>query len=109
MCELLGVDLKREDASSFYLAGLFSMLEVLLSRPLAEIIPALHLTNDVEIAILKHEGVIGQVLQCVIAVERVEWDGNGRLGLTPAQIQQAYLKAIAATEQSQAAVGESSG
>lgn len=107
MCELLGMDLKRDDASSFYLAGLFSMLEILLCSPLAEIIPALHLTHDVEVAILKYEGLIGEALACVIAVERVEWDGNGLLGLTPAQIQQAYLKAIAATEQSQAAISES--
>lgn len=106
MCELLGVDLKREDASSFYLVGLFSMLEVLLCRPLAEIIPSLHLTREMETAILDHEGTLGQTLECVVDVERVEWDGNGRLGLTPAQIQQAYLKAIAATEQTQAAVSE---
>jgi c-di-GMP phosphodiesterase len=106
MCELLGVELKREDASSFYLAGLFSLLEVMLCRPLADVIAALHLTNDVSDAILKHEGVIGEVLHCVISVERVEWDGNDCLGLTSAQIQQAYLKAINAAEQSQAAVRE---
>ncbi|MDP1796331.1 MAG: HDOD domain-containing protein [Planctomycetaceae bacterium] len=106
MCELLGTELKREDSSSFYLAGLFSMLEILLSRPLSEVIGALHLTDDVKEAILNHEGLIGDALCCVIAVERVEWDGTGALGLTPDQIQQAYFKAIAAADQSQAAVSE---
>lgn len=106
MCELLGIELKREDSSSFYLAGLFSLLEVLLGRPQAEVLGALHLTDDVKEAILNHEGLIGEVLACVIAVERVEWDGNGSLGLTSEQIQQAYLKAIAAADQSQAAVSE---
>ncbi len=106
MCELLGVELKREDSSSFYLAGLFSLLEVLLGRPLAEVVGALNLTDDVKEAILNHEGLIGDALRCVIAVERVEWDGTGALGLTPDQIQQAYFKAIAAADQSQAAVSE---
>lgn len=106
MCELLGQALKREDASSFYLAGLFSLLDVLLSRPLPEILNALNLTDDVKEAILNYEGAIGEVLRCVISVERTEWDGSSCVGLTPAQIQQAYLDAITATEACQAAVGE---
>lgn len=109
MCELLGCRLKRDDASSFYLAGLFSLLDVLLNRPLVEIITALHLADDVKDAILNQDGAIGEVLRCVIAVERTEWDGTGFLGLTPTQIQQAYLQAIAAVNASQAAVSEQPG
>ncbi len=106
MCELLGQTLKREDASSFYLAGLFSLLDVLLNRPLETIINALHLTDDVKEAILNYEGAIGEVLRYVIAVERTEWDGTSFLGLTQAQIQQAYLQAIATVEECQAATRE---
>lgn len=106
MCELLARGLKREDASSFYLVGMFSLLDVLLSRPLAEIINALHLTDEVKTGILDLTGVMGDVLRCVIAVERTEWDGTGPLKLTASQIQQAYLQAIAAVQQSQAAISE---
>ncbi len=104
MCERLASGLKREDASSFYLAGLFSLLDVVLSRPLSEVVETLHLADDLKAALFRQEGVIGAVLQCVIAVERTEWDGGSCLGLPPAQIQQAYLQAIAAVQQSQAAV-----
>ena len=106
MCELLGRALKRDDSSSFYLVGLFSMLDVLLSQPLEAVLHRLHLSDDVKEAILNSEGAMGEVLRCVLAVERVEWDGASCLGLTQIQIQQAYLQAIAAADKCQAAVEE---
>jgi len=112
MCELLARALNRTDCGSFYLVGLFSMLDVLLNLPLATVVKELPLGDDVKEALLNQEGAPGEVLRCVVAVERAEFDGVTCLGLTPMQIQQAYLQSIAAADVCQAALSapaESSG
>lgn len=81
-----------------YLAGLFSMLDVLLQRPLGEILEELQLAPDINEMLLRGTGSCGDLWQFVLAYERGAWDvveARARgLGLEHGTITEAYVEAI---------------
>jgi EAL and modified HD-GYP domain-containing signal transduction protein len=101
-CELLGQALNRKDCESFYIVGLFSMLDALLDAPLETVVQSLPLCDDVRVALLDREGAMGHALNCALAMERPGADDVRLLGLSAAQIQHAYLEALGAARESQA-------
>jgi len=68
-----------------FLAGMLSLVDVLFSRPLAEVIGELELEASVQAALLGREGRLGQLLAMVERLEQADWtrleETLGELGL----------------------------
>jgi EAL and modified HD-GYP domain-containing signal transduction protein len=81
--------------------GLFSLLDVMMNRPLKELLAQLHLSGDVCGALLG-EGRAGNPLAnvhaLVLANERAEWEtlsaAAGRLGVERERVAELYVDAV---------------
>jgi EAL and modified HD-GYP domain-containing signal transduction protein len=99
-CELLaqraGGEARAEDG---FFAGLFSLLDAILGRPLPELLDTLPIGDDVRRALLGQAGALRGVLDVVLAYERGAWDAVARLaaahGLDERAVAEAYVTAVA--------------
>jgi len=74
MCELIAEKLNNINVESFFTVGLFSALDLLLQRPLAELLEPLPLNQEIVVALLDHKGILGKVLASVLAYEISDWE-----------------------------------
>ena len=74
MCELIAEKLNNTNVESFFTVGLFSALDLLLQRPLAELLEPLPLNQEIVVALLDHKGILGKVLASVLAYEISDWE-----------------------------------
>ena len=74
MCELIAIKLKRQPASSFFMAGMMSGIHLLLDIPQDELLVQLPLADDLKQAIAEYKGPYGDVLSQVMYYEGGEWD-----------------------------------
>jgi c-di-GMP phosphodiesterase len=61
-----GTDAMRELA---FMAGMFSLLDVMLNESMAKLLAPLHLAIEVNRALIEHSGVLGPALRAVVAAE----------------------------------------
>lgn len=75
-CEQLAVDagLGAQAEDAFFM-GLFSMLDALLGRPLAELLESLAMADDVRHALLGGANAVRRIYELALAYERGDWDG----------------------------------
>jgi len=75
MCELLAHNAgQTSNASSGFIVGLLSLLDVLLEVPMDKILGRLELSDDVRDALLERKGALAPALNIVEAYESAEWD-----------------------------------
>ena len=99
MCELLGELSQEKDTSSYFVTGLFSILDSMIGMPMTDILDTIPMSDKIYQALLQHEGNLGKTLQSVIAYEQNNWQQINLPKVTIQQIREAYLKSIAwATE-----------
>jgi c-di-GMP-related signal transduction protein len=81
-----------------FLTGLFSMLDTVFGRPLAEILDEITLGREVKDALLGRENGFRHLLELVIAMDRGDWPGVSRLaprlGIDEALLPEVYTKAV---------------
>ncbi len=94
MCELLAQKAGRDSPEIYFTVGLFSMLEVLMERPLPVILEPLPLAAETRDALLHGSGPYGEVLTGVLAYEHGDFAACRIDELTPEQITGAYLDAV---------------
>lgn len=97
--ELLAQQTRWNDRKDeLYLGGLFSMLDVLLQRPLSAILDEVQLAPDINEMLIYGTGTWGDLWSIVRAYERGNWEivesRAFKLGLEPATITKAYLQAV---------------
>jgi len=95
MCEALAKAAGNRDVESFFVVGLFSILDAVMDRPLPEVLEDLPLSEQVIGALLHRAGPIGQALDCVIAHEQGMWHRVRFAELSADAIQGAYYDAMA--------------
>ncbi|MFT5443606.1 MAG: c-di-GMP-related signal transduction protein [Myxococcota bacterium] len=97
--ELIESSQDSPQAEGAFLVGMLSLVDALISRPIEEILPELNLAEDVEAALLKGTGVLGQLLELVKCVERADFDaldhGLAALGIDVATLQSCENRAYA--------------
>lgn len=93
MCELLAKFYKG-NAELFFATGLFSTLDALLDKPLANLLENLPLTDELRHALVEHQGPAGQALQDVLRYERGDWQAIHTSPLPAEVLVRAYLDAI---------------
>ena len=74
MCELIAEKLNAKNIESFFTVGMFSALDLLLQRPLPELLKPLPLSDEILSALINREGILGRVLSSVLAYELSDWD-----------------------------------
>lgn len=94
MAESLGRQCGHQAVDSFFLVGMLSGLPALLGVTLAQIVQNMPLSDSIKNAIEGGDGVLSNVLNCVLAYERGDWANVECGGLTTASIRDGYLSAV---------------
>ncbi|WP_407333890.1 EAL and HDOD domain-containing protein [Enterovibrio sp. 27052020O] len=71
----LQLDSKAFNQDEGFIVGAFSMLDVMLSKPMSDIISHLDLSPDVKRALVAKEGVYGNLLALCHDIEHANWNG----------------------------------
>ena len=94
MAEELARAEKYASPDAFFTIGLFSALDALMDNTMEEILTQLPLAEHISNALLHHQGVHGEILSCVLAYERGEWEQVKRSTLSMSRIRDCYLSAV---------------
>jgi len=99
LCEQLAQPCKIGDRKSdLFLVGLFSLLDVIMSRPIDEILQEITVEDDVVAALTGEAGTLRSVLDLVIAIEKGHWQDVSRLAnelqVEEQSLSAAYLDAV---------------
>ncbi|MDX1302723.1 EAL and HDOD domain-containing protein [Photobacterium sp.] len=74
MCEVLARNSSlNAKADQAFLIGMFSLLDALLDNSLEQLVALLPLEQEVEVALLNHQGLLGQVLDLLDAYDHADW------------------------------------
>jgi len=99
MCELIARAIDDNDAEGYFMVGLLSVLDALLDTPLEEAISSLSMSENINLALLNHEGNAGKALQSVLYFERGNWDEMDSVLLVDRDlILSIYVESIALAE-----------
>ena len=83
--------------------GMFSLLDVLVGRPMAEIVEKINLSENIKLALTNTGNRYRDILDMVLHYEKAEWDDFleyvKRLGANAAQIPPHYRTSIEWAEQ----------
>ncbi len=90
--------------TEFFLVGIFSMIDVILDRPLADILEELPLDSEIKNALSGEHNVLLQGLQIITAYERADWKALEQIGtlgrgMTDEMLSDAYFEAIKWTQE----------
>jgi c-di-GMP-related signal transduction protein len=104
LMELLALEfMSEEEAEQAFVVGIFSLLDVMLSIPMADVLKLINVPPEVQVALLHHEGTFGALLKLAQACESSDeaaFDHSaGALKLTDQQINWAHLQALAWSDQ----------
>jgi len=94
MCRQLGLALGWKDVDQFFTVGLLSFLDALLDRPMTTVLNELPLSEQINAALLRRSGVLGETLNCAEAYERCNWQRTRCSSLSEATIRDAYLGGV---------------
>ena len=97
--ELLAEDFNIEEKSGdLFTMGIFSMMNAFLNKPLEDILEEISLTEEIKEALLIREGIMGEILNLIIAFERVKWNQVALIEkknqLNSKKIYNKYLEAV---------------
>ena len=84
--------------SEAFLLGLFSLLDAIFGRPLADVLKEINLSQDLHQALLGQGGKLGQLLELVVAQEKGDWATlsrtAGEMGVPEDHLAPLYQKAV---------------
>jgi EAL and modified HD-GYP domain-containing signal transduction protein len=94
MCELLADSDNPSRQSMFFSAGICSVLDALLDRPMPQIANDLPVSAEFREALINGSGVIGATLDAVLAFESADWENISLQPYHPTMIRKVYLDAL---------------
>ncbi len=56
-----------------FMAGMLSLADAVMQIPLEEVLQQIRLSEDIEVAVLKHEGILGELLELAIKIENADF------------------------------------
>ena len=103
-CETLAMKIGlAQKAPELFMTGMFSMLDVLVGRPLHELLDTINVGKDIRVALTSGGNRHGEVLQLVLAYEKALWEQvdarAGKLGLDSAEMASDYRASVQWAEQ----------
>src|SRR5690625_7907748 len=92
MFELIARRKQKTNIDEYFLAGMFSMIDVIVSRSKEEILPLLHLSDEVTKTLFGKFTKITPYLRLVIAIEEFDWKHvhsySEQIGITEVELSQ---------------------
>ena len=86
------------DSEEFFLVGLFSLLDVILQRPMEEVLDELKVTNRVKNALIHGKGELGIIYKMILFYEIGDWDEfllhAKELKIEPSIVTNAYMESL---------------
>ena len=65
-------DASKQRISEAYFVGILSLIETIFSRKIEDILVEMNISYDVEIALLNKEGLLGEILELIISIEKFD-------------------------------------
>lgn len=91
MCELISTKLMDEAVpSSFFLTGMFSLMESIIGQPIEKVLKDMPLQDDICDALRGKKNNLKKVLELVTAIEKADWEKAGSLDLDINMTQNEY-------------------
>lgn len=112
MCELLAPDFNLSGRESeLFLLGMFSMLDVLIGRPLQDVLDGINIAQEIKIALLGDGGRYSDLYETVVSYEKGNWVTFDRFArqhnLEPARVLDVYINSVAQADRvAQIAIGQ---
>ncbi len=69
----------RMQSEELFLMGLFSVLDVILDKPMNEALEMIQVSKDIKSALISHEGKLAPVLEFILAYENADWSEVSRI------------------------------
>ncbi len=104
MCESLA-EASGQHPQTAFTVGLFSVLDAILDRPMAQALDLLPLSGEICDALIDYRGPLGEVLKCVLAYEQNDWHGVELGDLSGTRIRDSYLDSVDWTRTHTSALG----
>ncbi len=86
------------NASELFMMGMFSMLDVMIGRPLDEILATINVSNQVKTALGPGGNLYGDVLRLAFSYEKGDWDEfaqwSERMGIDQSIVPDMYCKSV---------------
>jgi EAL and modified HD-GYP domain-containing signal transduction protein len=86
------------DPEQLFMSGLFSLLDVIMEMPMADVLPQISGVAEIEDALVEGCGPIADILGIIASYERGEWEDAvercGHFGVTEEQLLRLYLDAV---------------
>lgn len=95
MGELLSEQLGFKQRDICFTVGLLSVLDLVAQAPMPEVLATLPLEEEINAALLRHEGILGRILAYTLAYEQCDWATLKESGLDAEQVNEAYMAALA--------------
>lgn len=109
LCQLLARLNNSDSEPAYFTVGLLSVLDALLDCSMGEGLRELPLSDELQDALLRHEGSAGQALESTFACELGDWEGLMKSGFDAPTLQQAYVEAISWASEVQDSISGISG
>ena len=94
MCELLAAKQNPAIASQMFITGLFTVIDALMDKPMAELLDTIVLSIPIRLALLDKSGPHGAILTQVLYYEEGNWDKLLQSDTCPEVFRTLYLEAI---------------
>lgn len=94
MCESLARAANLPQPESFFIVGLFSVLDAIMDQPMDAVLDLLPLTSSIRDALVAKSGPMGAALSCALAYEYGVWEKVEFGKLDESQIVESYWEAI---------------
>jgi len=94
MCQLLAKKFNYPDANIYFTTGLISLLDALLDLPIEAVLEQMPIARDIKDAILFRTGILGKLLDAVIAYEEGRWEDTNIPPISTTDIFSVYIEAL---------------
>jgi c-di-GMP phosphodiesterase len=90
-CELAGDQLQIATSAELFTLGLFSVIDAMMDAPMHDVVESLPLAEDMRDALVLRQGAMGELLNCVTALEAGEYEAPTAFVSTAGEL---YLTAL---------------
>jgi len=109
MCELLAAAAELDSPPRYFTLGVLSTMDAFLDKTLADALEGMHITQEIELALIDGKGPMGVILRATLAFERADldaapWQALASLGCTANMVERAYLDSLAWSASSMSSV-----
>lgn len=99
-----------DDASTYFLTGLMSLIDAILDEEIEDVMQQLPLAQEIKDALIKHEGKLSNFLKVIKLYEKADWrsasDEIATLGFCEEKVPELYNEAIEWSRSQMQALGE---